>query len=149
VSNGSGVQLQTFDLRADALPYDLLGGPGITPDSRILSIVERFYDAMSELHPALAQLHKTDTDGRVDRRTRDRFGLFFIEWLGGPKAFSEANGHPRLRMRHAHVPVTAEMRDAWIACMAHAMDAEGIDGTLREFLDKRLYDVATFLINQG
>jgi hemoglobin len=142
-TDATKVGLQLFDMKPDALPYDLLGG------QCILSIVERFYDAMSELHPTLAQLHATQPDGRVDRRTRDRFGLFFIEWLGGPKAFSEANGHPRLRMRHAHVPVTAEMRDAWIACMAHAMDNEGVGGTLREFLDKRLYDVATFLINKG
>lgn len=140
-SSSDGRTPRVFDLRPDALPYDLLGGP------LVLEIVEHFYDAMSGLHPDLAQLHSVDAEGKVDRRTRDRFGQFFIEWLGGPKVFSEAHGHPRLRMRHAHVPVNAAMRDAWMACMMHAMDVVGVQGTLRTFLDKRLLEVATFLIN--
>ena len=34
---------------------------------------------------------------------------------GGPR-------HPRLRRRHAHVPIDTEMRDAWVRCMSHALD---------------------------
>lgn len=124
-------------------PYELLGG-----EKKVLAIVERFYDAMSDHEPALARLHAVDADGRVDRVTRDRFGLFFIGWLGGPQTYMERHGHPRLRMRHAHVPVTIAMRDAWVRSMKRAMDEEGVTGEIRGFVDQRLFEVANMLVNQ-
>lgn len=62
------------------------------------------------------------------------------------------HGHPRLRMRHAQVSVTPEMRDAWLRAMASAFDdaeAEGhqLDPSAREFALKRLAEVAAFLRN--
>ena len=112
------------------------------------AIVERFYDAMTELEPSLAQLHQCDADGRVNRETRDRFALFFIGWLGGPQDYMAQHGHPRLRMRHARVPVDDKMGVAWMRCMKAAMDAEGVGGDVRAFLDQRLTEVAAFLRNQ-
>jgi hemoglobin len=123
-------------------PHDRLGG---TPAVRIL--VERFYDAMGTDEPALARLHACDEQGRVDSRTRERFGLFLIGWLGGPQDYLAQHGHPRLRMRHGHVPVDTKMRDAWLRCMGRALDESGVTGPLRRFLDARLSEVADFLRN--
>lgn len=117
-------------------------------EQKVLAIVERFYDAMSEDEPALARLHAVDADGRVNRETRDRFGLFFIGWLGGPQTYMERHGHPRLRMRHAHVPVTPAMRDAWVRAMKRAMDEERVTGEIRAFVDQRLLEVANMLVNK-
>ncbi len=125
-----------------ATPFDLLGGA-----ARVRAIVERFYDAMSSHEPALAALHRCDPDGKVARGSRDRFGLFFIGWLGGPQDYTEQFGHPRLRMRHGRVPVDVAMRDAWLRCMTSALDDEGVTGPVREFLDLRLAEVADFLRN--
>ena len=100
-------------------PFEQLGGADV-----VLRITERFYDAMDTLEPELARLHALDDDGKVSRTTRDRFGLFLIGWLGGPQTYMERHGHPRLRMRHAHVPVNSATRDAWLRCMAVALDAE-------------------------
>jgi hemoglobin len=50
-------------------------------------------------------------------------------------------------MRHAHVPVDEGLRDAWLRSMTHAMDARGIAGGARAFLDARFADVADFLRN--
>ena len=123
-------------------PITRLGGP-----ERVRAIVERFYDAMSAHEPALAALHACDPDGRVARGPRDRFGLFLIGWLGGPMDYVAQHGHPRLRMRHGRVPVDAAMRDAWLRCMAVALDGEAVTGEVRAFLDARLAEVADFLRN--
>jgi hemoglobin len=123
-------------------PFEQLGGA-----DRVRALVERFYDVMSEREPALARLHECTPDGKVARGPRDRFGLFLIGWLGGPQDYIEQHGHPRLRMRHGRVPVNVAMRDAWLRSMSAAMDAEGVTGELRAFLEDRFADVADFMRN--
>ena len=123
-------------------PFELVGGA-----ERVRALVERFYDAMTEHEPALARLHPCDAEGRVARTPRDRFALFLIGWLGGPQDYVEQHGHPRLGMRHGRVPVNLAMRDAWLRCMTLAMDAEGVTGPVRQFLDARFAEVADFLRN--
>lgn len=123
-------------------PYDLLGGREAT-----LALSEAFYDAMDAHEPALAKLHELDEHGKVSRPARDRFGLFLVGWLGGPQEYMAKHGHPRLRMRHAHLVVGADMRDAWLRCMTRAMDERGVSGRLRAFLDQRFAEVAEMLRN--
>lgn len=115
----------------------------------MVAIVERFYDAMSELEPDLARLHRCDPDGRVERSARDRFALFFIGWLGGPQDYVEQHGHPRLRMRHARVPVDHRMATAWMRCMRVALGEAGIDEGVRVYLEEQLGSLALFLRNHG
>ena len=110
------------------------------------ALVERFYDAMDELEPALSRLHPQD-DGKVNRASRDRFALFLIGWLGGPQEYMRLHGHPRLRMRHAQVPVTVAMRDAWLRCMRLALTHDSIPPASRRFLEEKLSEVADFLRN--
>jgi hemoglobin len=123
-------------------PFELIGGA-----DKVRALVERFYDVMSDDEPALARLHRVDADGRVDRGSRDRFAMFLIGWLGGPQDYMAQHGHPRLRMRHARVAVGADMRDAWLRSMQRALDAEGVTGPVRGFLDNRFGEVADFLRN--
>ncbi len=123
-------------------PYEQLGG-----EAKVREIAARFYDAMDEHEPALARLHRLDERGRVHPEARERFALFFIGWLGGPQTYMERHGHPRLRMRHAGVVVTQEMRDAWMRAMKRALDESGVEGELRAFMEERLGDVATMLRN--
>jgi hemoglobin len=124
-------------------PFARLGG-----EAKVRAIVERFYDAMSELEPALAKLHSCDERGLVARASRDKFALFFIGWLGGPQDYIAQHGHPRLRMRHAKVPADTTMAEAWMRCMRRAFDQEGVVGDVRAFLEAKLQDVAMFVRNQ-
>lgn len=124
-------------------PFARLGG-----EQAVRAIVERFYDAMTELEPELARLHPCDERGYVARASRERFALFFIGWLGGPQDYVAQHGHPRLRMRHARVPVDTAMGRAWMRCMTHALDACGVEPEVRAFLEARLGEVATFLRNR-
>ncbi len=123
-------------------PYELVGGREAT-----LRLAERFYDHMEATEPALARLHRLDAQGKVDRATRDRFALFLVGWLGGPQDYMAQHGHPRLRMRHAHVPIDTAMRDAWIGCMRLALAEVPMPDDVRAFLDGRFAEVADFLRN--
>ncbi|RKH61785.1 group II truncated hemoglobin [Corallococcus llansteffanensis] len=123
-------------------PFTRLGG-----EEAVRALAEAFYDVMDAEEPALAQVHELDAQGKVNRGTRERFGLFLVGWLGGPQHYSATHGHPRLRMRHGHVPVDLSMRDAWLRCMHKAMDQRGVTGGLRRFLDDRFAHVANFLRN--
>ena len=133
----------TFAPSATDTPFARLGG-----EPAVRALVERFYDAMTELEPALARLHPCDDDGRVVRSSRDRFALFFIGWLGGPQDYIARHGHPRLRMRHARVPVDSRMAEAWMRCMRKAFDDCSVTGDVRDYLDARLGEVASFMRNQ-
>ena len=124
------------------MPFHRLGG-----EEAVRALAHAFYDAMDAHEPALARLHELDEQGRVSQGMRERFGLFLIGWLGGPQHYMEKHGHPRLRMRHGHVPVDVAQRDAWLRCMQRAMDARGVKGNVRRFLDQRFSDVADFLRN--
>ena len=126
----------------DKTPYEQLGGR-----EAVLALAERFYDIMSEREPALARLHECTPDGHVARGPRDRFALFLVGWLGGPDDYVRAHGHPRLRMRHGRVAVDIAMRDAWVRCMAAAMDDCRVTGDVRAFLDARFAEVADFMRN--
>lgn len=132
----------TWTPKPDDTPFDRIGGE---PAARRLAA--RFYDRMEELEPALARLHELDAEGRISAGTRERFALFLVEWLGGPRLYSPVHGHPRLRMRHGRVPVDTAMRDAWLRCMGRAMDDGGVSGDVRAFLDARFAEVADFLRN--
>jgi len=123
-------------------PFQRLGG-----EEAVRALVAAFYDAMDASEPTLARLHALEPDGKVSLGTRERFGLFLIGWLGGPQHYTERHGHPRLRMRHGHVPVDAAMRDAWLRCMHKALDARGVTGGLRRFLEGRFSQTADFLRN--
>jgi hemoglobin len=124
------------------MPFHRLGG-----EEGCRALAEAFYQAMDADEPELARLHELDEQGRVSRAMRERFGLFLMQWTGGPSTYSERHGHPRLRMRHGHFPVGTAMRDAWLRCMNKALDARGVTGGVRRFLDERFAQVADFLRN--
>jgi hemoglobin len=138
----ASIEAMSYQPSATDTPFDRLGGRG-----PVLALAERFYEIMSEREPTLARLHECEADGTVSRGPRDRFALFLVGWLGGPQDYIAEFGHPRLRMRHARVPVDAAMRDAWLRCMTAAMDELAITGEVREFLDLRFADVADFMRN--
>ncbi len=125
----------------DHTPFDRMGEEGAR------ALAERFYDHMDAHEPALVAIHRNE-NGRVSRGTRDNFAAFLVEWLGGPRVYSSVHGHPRLRMRHAHVAIGIEERDAWLRCMNAALDHPRIDPEVRAFLERRFAEVADFLRNR-
>jgi hemoglobin len=123
-------------------PFALIGGETV-----VRALAEAFYDTMERDEPELTAVHTRDPGGKIASDTRARFALFLIGWLGGPQHYMERHGHPRLRMRHAHVPVGVNLRDAWLRTMQKAMDQVGVQGEVRRHLDVRFAEVADFLRN--
>jgi hemoglobin len=127
----------------ESTPFTNLGG-----SAAVYALVQAFYDAMEREEPELTAQHRLEAPGRIHPDVRERFALFLVGWLGGPQDYVAQNGHPRLRMRHARVIVNIEMRDAWLRSMSRALDAQGVTGDLRTFLDERFAEVADFMRNQ-
>ena len=129
-------------------------GPDHTPYAAIghdasVALARRFYDHMDAHEPALVALHRVDdSDARVSPVVRERFTSFLVQWLGGPDGDSQANGHPRLGMRHGRAAVDTAMRDAWPRCMDAALDDPSIDADARGYLQRRFLEVASFLRNR-
>nr|WP_304412751.1 globin [Cellulomonas sp. KRMCY2] len=53
----------------------------------------------------------------------ERLRTFLEQYWGGPTTYSDARGHPRLRMRHAPYKVSPAARDRWLTHMRAAVDA--------------------------
>jgi hemoglobin len=124
----------------DYTPFEAIGVEGAT------LLAKRFYDHMDAHEPELVAVHRMDDSGqRVAPIVRERFTTFLIEWLGGPSDYSAAYGHPRLRMRHGHIPIDASLRDAWLRCMNAALDDPTVGDEVRGFLRRRFAEVAEFL----
>jgi hemoglobin len=123
-------------------PYQMIGGRAV-----VERVAARFYEVMERDESALAGVHRRAPAGGIDPGVKERFALFLVGWLGGPQEYMEKHGHPRLRMRHARVPVDTSMRDAWLRCMNRALDDCAVTGHVRSFLDQRFAEVANFLMN--
>jgi len=126
---------------SDKTPFELIGS------EKVAAISLRFYAAMAQEEPELAALHELDEQGNIVREMQEKFALFLVGWLGGPQLYVEKHGHPRLRMRHSHVKIDKAMRDAWLRCMATALDEAELSRPLRDFLDERFYAMADHLVN--
>lgn len=135
--------MTTRKLGPDYTPFDALGR-----DASI-ALAERFYDHMDAHEPALVAVHRRDPSGlKVAPIVRERFASFLVQWLGGPDDYSQANGHPRLRMRHGHVPIDTAQRDAWLRCMDAALAHPTVNDDVRDYLKRRFAEVADFLRNR-
>jgi len=109
-------------------------------------IVEEFYRRM-DVEPSaqvIRALHPVDLSGSKALLKR-----YLAEWLGGPAAYSQERGHPRLRMRHAPFRIGAAECDAWMLCMTGAMEQVVGSARLRDLLLQLMYNIADSLRNVG
>lgn len=87
----------------------------------ITALVERFYAHMDALPQAqeIRRLHPDDLT-----TAKDKLARFLCGWLGGPKRYQEAYGPISIPGAHMRFPIGAAERDAWLACMRHAIDEQ-------------------------
>jgi hemoglobin len=104
--------------------------------------VHRFYEGVAD-DPILRPLYPEEDLGPAE----DRLRLFLIQYWGGPGTYSEARGHPRLRMRHAPFKVGPAERDAWLRHMRDAVDSVELPPQLEEVLWDYLSRAAQSLVN--
>ena len=96
--------------------YDAVGG-----HDTFVRLVDEFYRGVAT-DPVLRPLYPEGDLGPA----AERLTMFLEQYWGGPAAYSEARGHPRLRMRHASFKVNPEARDRWLLHMREALDTLGL-----------------------
>ncbi len=95
------------------------------------ALVDVFYREV-EADPVLLSLYPDPTDLAP---ARERLTLFLAQYWGGPTTYSDARGHPRLRMRHNPFAIGEAERDHWLAAMTVALDELSPPRELRERFD--------------
>ncbi len=124
----------------DVTPFERIGG-----QPTVDRIIDTFYDNMDTLPEAriIRALHPEDLSS-----TRVVLKKYLAEWLGGPSAYSQERGHPRLRARHLPFGIGDEERDAWMFCMRRAMENVVTDAVAREWILQKLTGVADWMRNR-
>ena len=126
---------------SEELPlYELLG------EETLVAIVAGFYARVPE-DPILGPMYPKQDFAGAEQRLRS----FLIYRFGGPPEYLRERGHPRLRGRHNPFVVEQAARDRWMELMMASVDeqvaAGKVDAEHRDYLDRFLGDIATFLIN--
>jgi hemoglobin len=96
--------------------YDEIGGM-----DTIRAIVTKFYEGVAEDEVLRPMYPEEDLAPAAER-----FTLFLAQYWGGPTTYSDARGHPRLRMRHAPFRVTPDARDHWLGAFRAGLDSAGL-----------------------
>ncbi len=107
-------------------------------------VVDRFYDAVAA-DPRLRPLYPDDlTESRAHLA-----GFLAQYWGGGTTHYSDARGHPRLRMRHAPFAIGVEEARAWFGHMEAAVVAEDLPAEVTAALVEYFASAAGHLVNTG
>jgi hemoglobin len=118
--------------------FQLAGG-----EDTFRELVRRFY-ARVATDPVLRPVYpEEDLSGATERLT-----LFLIQYWGGPPAYSEQRGHPRLRMRHQPFGIGSRERDAWLGHMTAAVESLDLAPPLRKALLDYFESASTAMINR-
>ncbi len=128
------------DESPESPPFELVGGEAV-----VRQLVDGFYDLM-DLEPRYA--HLRSLHGPDLGASRDRLFWFLCGWLGGPQHYTDRFGHPRLRMRHMHVPIGVQARNEWLSCMQEAMTEVGIAPQMQSRLAASFFQTADWMRNQ-
>jgi hemoglobin len=116
-------------------------------------LVDRFYVRVSSDEVLLRLYPEQDDLGPA----RERLALFLGQYWGGPGAYSEQRGHPRLRMRHVPFTIGDRERDHWVTAMMEALDETlpeaPLESELRSEVGRRMREyfelAAQHMVNQN
>ncbi|MDX1994854.1 MAG: globin [bacterium] len=116
--------------------YDFIGGA-----ETFRKLVDAFYSRV-EADPTLRPMFPEDLEPGKQWQY-----LFLMQYFGGPTAYMEERGHPRLRMRHAPFPIDQAARNAWLGHMLAAIDEVGIAEPARTMMRDYFERASTHMMN--
>lgn len=122
--------------------YMLVGG-----EEGLRRLVGTFYDIV-EFEPEGRILHILHLRGQGVVHSRIEQFNFLSGFLGGPGLYVERHRHSDVRAMHAHVEISPEARDAWLRCMAMAIDRCGLPDEVRRRLMTPFTRVAAMVVNR-
>ena len=126
----------------EQLLYELVGGK-----EGLRKLVETFYDIV-EFEPEGRVLHLLHLRGHGVAHSRIEQFNFLSGFFGGPKLYAQKWGHSNVREMHEHVEIDSEAKDAWLKCMAIAIDRVGLPADVKVRLMAPFTRVATILVNK-
>lgn len=105
-------------------------------------LVDAFYRGVAD-DDVLRPMYPEDDLGPA----AERLQLFLEQYWGGPDAYQQLRGHPRLRMRHQPFKINPLARERWLFHMRAAVDelnlAPALEAELWAYLDR----AATAMLN--
>lgn len=87
----------------------------------IYRLVHRFYEYMDSLPEArvIRAMHAPDLT-----EVREKLAVFLCAWLGGPNEYRKRFGPISIPGFHAKFAIDEDERDAWLLCMARAVEEQ-------------------------
>lgn len=117
--------------------YELVGGK-----EAFRKIAAKFYEGIAT-DDVLRPMYPEEDLGPA----QERLQLFLEQYWGGPSAYQELRGHPRLRMRHQPFTINPDARERWLKHMRAAVESVGLsplhEAELWGYLDR----AATAMLN--
>ncbi|MFN0094528.1 MAG: globin [Dehalococcoidia bacterium] len=119
-------------------PFVVIGG-----NAGVSALVEEFYRRI-EADTAIRPVYPDDLEPG-----KEKLKLFLGQWLGGPAAYSERYGHPRLRRRHFPFIIEPLHAGLWLKHMRAAVQEQGIPDEVERIMFERLSPLAHHMVNAG
>jgi hemoglobin len=133
--SGPATGAATYDI------YTQLGGDA-GGQAAFTALTDAFYSGI-ESDSVLRPMYPDDlTEGR------DNLLRFLVQFFGGPAAYAEKRGAPRLRIRHAPFAIGEAERDAWLRHMNAALDTVPAFAPYAETMRAYFANAAHFLQNR-
>ena len=123
-------------MRKPLIPFEEIGA------EKLSELIDLFY-AKVAVHPDLYPIFPADLTETARKQKQ-----FQTQYLGGPNLFTEEHGHPMMKARHNPFPISPVQAEAWLACMAEAMDEVELDENIRDIYYRRLVLTANHMVNR-
>ncbi len=97
----------------------------------ITQLVDDFYQMMDTLPDAqkIRAMHPPELD-----ESRQKLAYFLSGWLGGPRLYQQHYGGISIPKFHQLFNITDKEREAWLLCMANAIECQPYDGAFKHYL---------------
>ena len=106
------------------------------------NVLNGFYDRVFT-HPTLIPLFENSDRAEV----QEKQFLFLSQFLGGPQAYSERFGPPRMRARHLPHKITPTAAKAWLGCMKESIEEQDWEERMKEVFYSIFPPIAAHMIN--
>lgn len=107
-------------------------------------LVHRFYDGIWQDDVLRPMYPQDDREG-----AEWRLANFLAQFFGGPTAYSQQRGHPRLRMRHNPYRIDLDARERWLRHMMTALDSMDVAPLHRAEMVDYFERAATAMVNHN
>ena len=120
---------------------DRIGG-----EPQVQQLVNHFYDLIETL-PQGAAIMAMHQRGHGLSHVRPEQFNFLCGFFGGRRYYHERHGHMNLREIHAHVAITRQDAEDWLAVMDRAMGETGVADRERAEIMATFRRAALMLVN--